>query len=90
MEADEFLIRIEAEVFKAANSSPSNNSLTSHPRTCECVVCLSSFSSIDSYIPETAPTPEQNYVQKALEALYSGGHWASIAGQLFDVYWYSL
>src|SRR4028118_1119179 len=38
MEADEFLIRVEAEIFKAANSSESNNSVTSHPRTCECVV----------------------------------------------------
>ncbi len=84
MEADEFLIRVEAEIFKAANSSPSNNSSTPHPRACECVVCLSSKSSINSYIPDTAPTPEQNYVQKAIEALYSAGHWASIAGQLFE------
>jgi len=84
MEADEFLIRLEAEIFKAANSSTSNNSLTSHPRTCECVVCLSSKGSINNYIPDTAPTPEQNYVQKAIEALYSAGHWASIAGQLFE------
>jgi putative DNA primase/helicase len=84
MEADEFLIRVEAEIFKAANSSSSNNSLTSHPRTCECVVCLSSKSNIDTYIPDPAPTPEQNYVQKAIEALYSDAPWASIAGQLFE------
>jgi putative DNA primase/helicase len=84
MEADEFLIRVEAEIFKAANSSESNNSVTSHPRTCECVVCLSFLGSTSTYIPDTAPTPEQNYVQKAIEALYSGGHWASIAGQLFE------
>jgi putative DNA primase/helicase len=45
---------------------------------------LSSNSSIKNYIPDTAPTPEQNYVQKAIEALYSAGHWASIAGQLFE------
>jgi putative DNA primase/helicase len=83
MEADEFLIRIEAEIFKAANSSESNNSLTPHPRTCECVVCLSLKSSIKGYIPDTAPTPEQSYVQKAVEALYSSGHWASFGGQLF-------
>ena len=82
MEADEFLIRVEAEITKAANSSESTNSLTSHPRACECVVCLSLKSSIDAYIPDTAPTPEQNYVQKAIEALYSSGHWASVAGQL--------
>jgi len=82
MEVDEFLIRLQAEITKAANSSESNNSLTSHPRTCECVVCLSSKSSIKTYIPDTAPTPEQNYVQKAIEALYSSGHWASVAGQL--------
>src|SRR4028119_2399836 len=84
IEADEFLIRVEAEIFKAANSLESNNSVTSHPRTCECVVCLSLDSSIAGYIPDTAPTPEQNYVQKAIEALYFGGHWASIAGQLFE------
>jgi putative DNA primase/helicase len=83
MEADEFLIRVEAEITKATNSSESNNSLTSHPRTCECVVCLSSKSSIDDYIPDTAPTPEQSYVQKAVEALYSSGHWVSFGGQLF-------
>jgi putative DNA primase/helicase len=83
MEADEFLIRVEAEITKAANSSQPNNSVTSHPRTCECVVCLSLKSSINSYIPDTAPTPEQNYVQKAVEALYSSGHWASFGGQLF-------
>jgi putative DNA primase/helicase len=82
MEADEFLIRVESEIFKATNSSTSNNSLNSHPRTCECVVCLSSLGSIN-YIPDTAPTPEQNYVQKAVEALYSSGHWASFGGQLF-------
>jgi putative DNA primase/helicase len=83
MEADEFLIRVQAEITKAANSSESNNSLTSHPRTCECVVCLSSKSSLKDYIPDTAPTPEQSYVQKAVEALYSSGHWASFGGQLF-------
>jgi putative DNA primase/helicase len=83
MEADEFLIRVEAEITKATNSSESNNSLTSHPRTCECVVCLSSKSSIGDYIPDTAPTPEQSYVQKAVEALYSSGHWVSFGGQLF-------
>src|SRR4028118_1382689 len=55
MEADEFLIRVEAEIFKAANSSEPNNCVTSHPRTCECVVCLSSFSSVNDYIPDTAP-----------------------------------
>jgi len=84
MEADEFLIRVEAEIFKAANPLTSDISLTPHPRTCECVVCLSSLGSINNYLPDTAPTPEQNYVQKAIEALYSGGHWVSIAGQLFE------
>jgi putative DNA primase/helicase len=84
MEADEFLIRVEAEIFKATNPLTSDISVTSHPRTCKCVVCLSFRSSINNYIPDTAPTPEQNYVQKAIEALYSAGHWASIAGQLFE------
>jgi putative DNA primase/helicase len=40
-------------------------------------------SSANDYILDTAPIPEQNYVQKAVEALYSAGHWASIAGQLY-------
>ena len=84
MEADEFLIRLQAEITKAANSSESNNSLNSHPRACECVVCLSSRCSTKTYIPDTAPTPEQNYVQKAIEALYSSGHWVSVAGQLLE------
>ena len=60
------------------------NSLTSHPRTREYVVCLESNISTNDYIPDTAPIPEQNYIQKAVEALYSGGHWTSIAGQLFE------
>jgi putative DNA primase/helicase len=84
MEADEFLIRVEAEIFKASNPLTSDISLNSHPRACECVVCLSLNSSINTYIPDSAPTPEQNYVQKAIEALYSGGHWVSVAGQLLE------
>ncbi|MEG4397406.1 hypothetical protein QUB30_34225, partial [Microcoleus sp. BROC3] len=59
------------------------NSLFPHPRTCKNVVSLSSSSSTNDYIPDTAPIPEQNYVQKAVEALYSGSHWVSIAGQLY-------
>jgi len=84
MEADEFLIRVEAEITKAANLLTSDISLIPHPRACEGVVCLSSNSSINAYIPDTAPTPEQNYVQKAIETLYSGGHWISVAGQLLE------
>jgi len=83
MEADEFLIRVEAEIFKAANPLTSNNSVTSHPRTCECVVCLSSLSSLDDYIPDTAPTAGQNFILKAEDALYSDGHYASIGGLLY-------
>jgi putative DNA primase/helicase len=83
MEADEFLIRVEAEIFKAANFSESNNSVTSHPRTCECVVCLSSLSSVNDYIPDTAPTAGQNFILKAEDALYSDGHYVSIGGLLY-------
>ena len=83
MEADEFLIRVEAEIFKAANSSEPNNSVTSHPRTCECVVCLSSKSSINNYIPDTAPIAGQNFILKAEDALYSDGHYVSIGGLLY-------
>jgi putative DNA primase/helicase len=84
MEADEFLIGVEAEIFKAANPLTSNISLTSHPRTCECVVCLSFFGSLNGSISDTAPVVEESYIHKAIEALYSGGHWVSIAGQLFE------
>jgi putative DNA primase/helicase len=84
MEADEFLIQVEAEIFKAANSLTSNISLTPHPRTCECVVCLSLLRSANSSTPDTAPVVEKSYIHKAIEALYSGGHWVSIAGQLFE------
>src|SRR4028119_464446 len=83
MEADEFLIRVEAEVFKATNSSEPNNSVTSHPRTCECVVCLSSKSSINDGIPDTAPSAGQNFILKAEDALYSDGHYVSIGGLLY-------
>jgi putative DNA primase/helicase len=84
MEADEFLIRVEAEIFKAANLLTSDISPNSHPRTHENVVCLSSCSSADNYIPDTAPAGEQNFVLKAEEALYAEGYWASIAGQLYQ------
>jgi hypothetical protein len=58
--------------------------IVSFPRTRENVVYLSSFSSTNDYIPDFAPLPEQNYVLKAVKALYSGSHWASIAGQLYE------
>lgn len=61
------------------------NSLTPHPRTCKNVVCLSSSSSESDYIPDTAPAPEQNYIQKAIAALYHPrDHWAAIGQQLFE------
>jgi len=84
MEADEFLIQVESEIFKAANTLNSNISPNSHPRTQKDVVRLESNSSTTDYIPDAAPMPEQNYVQKAVEALYSGSYWASITGQLYE------
>jgi phage/plasmid-associated DNA primase len=65
------------------DSSNSNTFSISHPRTREDVVRLESDSSTTDYIPDSAPIPEQNYIQKAVEALYSGSHWASVAGQLY-------
>ncbi|MEG4395844.1 DUF5906 domain-containing protein [Microcoleus sp. BROC3] len=59
------------------------NSLTSHPRTREEVVCQKYDSSENDYIPDTAPTALQNFVQKAEAALYSDGHWKAIGGQLY-------
>jgi hypothetical protein len=69
---------------KGLNAQDILNSLTPHARTCENVVFLSSSSSGNDYIPDTAPPGEQSYVHKAIEALYSGGHWISIAGQLLE------
>jgi len=83
METDEFLIRVEAEITKAANSSMSNNSLTLHPRTHEDVVCLSSSSNTEDYIPDIAPSAGQNFILKAEDALYSDGHYASIGEVLY-------
>jgi len=83
MEADEFLIRVEAEITKAANPLTSDISVTSHPRTCECVVCLSYKSSVNDYIPDTAPIAGQNFILKAEDALYSDGHYVSIGGLLY-------
>jgi putative DNA primase/helicase len=83
MEADEFLIRVEAEIFKATNSSELNNSIIPPVRTQEDVVCLSSLSSKNDYIPDTAPTAGQNFILKAEDALYSDGHYVSIGGLLY-------
>jgi putative DNA primase/helicase len=83
MEAEEFLIRVEAEIFKAANPLTSDISFTSHPRTRENVVCQKYDSSGSDNILDTAPTALQNFVQKAEAALYSDGHWISIGGQLY-------
>ena len=83
MEADEFLIRVEAEIFKATNSSEPNNSIIPPVRTQERVVCLSSLSSVDGYIPDTAPIAAQNFILKAEDALYSDGHYVSIGGLLY-------
>ncbi|MEG4317703.1 MULTISPECIES: DUF5906 domain-containing protein [unclassified Microcoleus] len=60
------------------------NSLTPHLRTREEVVCQKYDSSLNYYIPDTAPVPEQNFVQKAESALYSEGHWVSIGGLLYQ------
>ena len=83
MEADEFLIRVEAEIFKATNPSKSNNSITTPARTREDVVCLSSLSSVGDYIPDTAPIAGQNFILKAEDALYSDGHYVSIGELLY-------
>jgi putative DNA primase/helicase len=83
MEADEFLIRVEAEICKAADSLQRKDSISTHPRTYEDVVCLSSDSSTNNYIPDTAPSAGQNFILKAEDALYSEGHYASIGGLLY-------
>jgi len=38
----------------------------------------------NDYVSDTASALVQNYVQKAIKALYTGGHWVSVAGQLLE------
>ncbi|AFZ09215.1 hypothetical protein Osc7112_4949 [Oscillatoria nigro-viridis PCC 7112] len=84
IDSEEFIRRVEEAVNNVAAESITSISLTPHPRTREEVVCQKYDSSESDYIPDTAPTPEQNYVQKAVDALYSDKPWVSIAGQLFE------
>ena len=60
------------------------NSLTPFPRTYKNVVHLESISNTNDYVSDTASALVQNYVQKAIKALYTGGHWVSVAGQLLE------
>jgi putative DNA primase/helicase len=69
---------------RKTNASKPNISTTSHPRTQENVVYLSSFCRKNDYIPDTAPGALQNYIQKAEAALYAEGYWKSIGGQLYQ------
>jgi len=68
---------------RKTNASKTNNSITPPVRTQENVVCLSSSSSDDDYIPDTAPIAGQNFILKAEDALYSDGHYVSIGGLLY-------
>src|SRR4028118_155119 len=68
---------------RKTNASKTNNFITPPARTCEDVVCLSSLSSVNDYIPDTAPTAGQNFILKAEDALYSDGHYVSIGGLLY-------
>lgn len=83
MNIEEFIRRLEAEIHNAATEEIQENPLLSRPHTCEDVVRLSSISNTGDYIPDTAPVSEENYVLKAESALYSDGHWVSIAGQIY-------
>jgi putative DNA primase/helicase len=60
------------------------NSLTLHPRTCKNVVHLESIGNTNDYVSDTASALVQNYVQKAIKALYTRGYWVSVAGQLLE------
>jgi putative DNA primase/helicase len=68
---------------RKTNASKTNNSITPPVRTQESVVRLSSLSSNDDYIPDTAPIAGQNFILKAEDALYSDGHYVSIGGLLY-------
>ncbi|MCC3532531.1 MAG: hypothetical protein JGK40_31850 [Microcoleus sp. PH2017_21_RUC_O_A] len=73
----------ESPAWDNLNAKDLINSLTPHPRTREDVVCQEYDSSANDYIPDTPPVAEQNFVQKAEAALYTGTHWVSIGGQLY-------
>ncbi|MEG3972319.1 DUF5906 domain-containing protein [Microcoleus sp. T2B6] len=83
IDSEEFIQRMEEAVNNTATELTPNISLTPHPRTREQVVCQKYDSSKSDYIPDTAPTALQNFVQKAEAALYSDGHWKAIGGQLY-------
>ena len=83
IDGEEFIRLVEEAVNDAATESITSISLTPHPRTREEVVCQKYDSSESDYIPDTAPTALQNFVQKAEAALYSDGHWKAIGGQLY-------
>jgi putative DNA primase/helicase len=68
---------------RKTNPSKTNNSILPPVRTQENVVYLSSSSSNDDYIPDTAPIAGQNFILKAEDALYSDGHYVSIGGLLY-------
>lgn len=83
MDIEEFIRRLEAQIHNVAVEEIEENSLLSHAHTREDVVYLSSNGSASGYIPDAAPSSEENYVLKAESALYSGGHWVAIAGQIY-------
>ena len=68
---------------RKTNPSKTNNSILPPVRTQENVVYLSSSSSKNDYIPDTAPIAGQNFILKAEDALYSDGHYVSIGGLLY-------
>jgi len=68
---------------RKTNAPKTNNSITPPVRTQESVVYLSSSSSNNDYIPDTAPIAGQNFILKAEDALYSDGHYASMGGLLY-------
>jgi putative DNA primase/helicase len=68
---------------RKTNELKTNNSIIPPVRTQESVVYLSSSSSHNDYIPDTAPIAGQNFILKAEDALYSDGHYVSIGGLLY-------
>lgn len=83
IDGEEFIRLVEEAVNDAATESIPSISLTPHPRTREEVVCQKYDSSNSDYIPDTAPVPGQNFIQKAEAALFTEGHWRSIGGILY-------
>lgn len=82
---EEFKSRVE-RFLKSFSSGPrvrKNNELSQESTPKDALNPLVTDGYSDAVTPLFAPSPMRNYAQKAEAALFSDGHWISIAGQLY-------